>query len=182
MAALEDLIEAVKAQTAETQRLISVTEKLVMLRTEAIDHVKQAAAPAEKPAPKAKAEPKTAEPKAEAPKEEVKAAAATPVANDITLDMIREAIADGETPPAEFMKKVAAGYINWGGSEEAPVSTEEREARKAKVKELLAHPKIKADTVAAIPEGARKAALKKFVEWIEALAPAAVADEEVDDL
>jgi hypothetical protein len=186
MAALEDLIEVVKAQTAETQRLVAVTEKLVSLRTEAIDHVKQAAAPAaEKPAaaPKKVAEPKVAAPAAEKPAEAQKTAAPTPspVENDVTLDDVRGAIAGSGTPDPEFMKKVVAAYVNWGGTEDAPVSTEEREARKAKIKELLAHPKVNAPNVAGIPEGARKAVLKKLAEWIEALAPVE-ATEEVDDL
>ena len=178
MAALEQLIEAVKAQTAETQRLISVTEKLVTLRTEAIDHVKQAAAPAEKPAAKPKAEPK-----AEKPKEEPNPApaAATPVQNDVTLDQVRDAIGGSDTPAPDFMKKVVAAYVNWGGTEATPISTEEREARKTKIKELLAHPKVNAPNVAGIPEGARKAVLKKLAEWIEALAPTSATDE-VDDL
>ena len=177
MAALEQLIEAVKAQTAETQRLISVTEKLVTLRTEAIDHVKQTASPAEKASAK-KTEPKAEKP-AEKPKEEVKTAP-SPVTNDITLEQIKESIG-GDTPAPDFMKQVVAAYVNWGGTENEPVSTDEREARKTKIKELLAHPKVNAPNVAGVPEGARKAVLKKLAEWIEGLAPA-VTNEEVDDL
>ena len=99
----------------------------------------------------------------------------------MTLEGIQAAITAADTPTPEFMKKVVAAYIGWGGTEEAPVATEERETRKTKVREMLAHPKIKAATVAEIPEGTRKAALKKIVEWIEAMAPAA-ATEEVDNL
>jgi hypothetical protein len=187
MAALEDLMKAMEANTAELQRNTAAMEKLVSLRTEAIDHVKQVAAPAEKPAAAAKAEKPAAAAKAEKPAAEPKTEAAPakapadPVQNDVTEADIAAAIEATEIPTPDFMKKVVAAYVGWGGTAEAPVSTDEREVRKGKVKDILANPKVNAKSVADISEGARRAVLKKLQAWIAEIQPAASSDE-VDDL
>lgn len=183
MAALEDLITAVNANTAELQRLVDRTEKLVALRTEAIETVKSSAAP-EKKAEKPKAEPK---PKAEKPAAEEKPKADPKPASPVDPDALQATVDGGDTPDADYMKSAVAAYINYGGSEESPVGGDEREARKAKVKELLANPKVDAKTVAEMREGVRKAFLKKIIAWMQEIdaakaAPESGADSDVDDL
>lgn len=183
MAALEDLITAVNANTAELQRLVDRTEKLVALRTEAIETVKSSAAP-EKKAEKPKAE---AKPKAEKPAAEEKPKAEPTAATSLDPSTLQAVVDGDDIPDADYMKSAVAGFINYGGTEESPVSGDDREARKAQVKELLANPKVDAKTVAEIREGVRKAFLKKIIAWMQEIdaakaAPEAGGDSDVDDL
>lgn len=109
----------IAALTEAVVALTDITTKLHSLRADAIEQVTAAAKPgAAKKAAAAKADEPAAEPKAEA-KAEAPAA-------------------DAPTPEFLKMKKSVADFL--GGSERE----EEREARKAKVRELLANPKVAA--------------------------------------
>lgn len=113
----------IAALTEAVVALTDITTKLHSLRADAIEQVTAAAKPgAAKKAAAAKADEPAAEPKAE-PKAEAKAEAPA---------------ADAPTPEFLKMKKSVADFL--GGSERE----EEREARKAKVRELLANPKVAA--------------------------------------
>lgn len=114
----------IAALTEAVVALTDITTKLHSLRADAIEQVTAAAKPgaAKKAAAAAKADEPAAEPKAE-PKAEAKAEAPA---------------ADEPTPEFLKMKKSVADFL--GGSERE----EEREARKAKVRELLANPKVAA--------------------------------------
>jgi len=114
----------IAALTEAVVALTDITTKLHSLRADAIEQVTNAAKPgaAKKAAAAAKADEPAAEPKAE-PKVEAKADA--PAANEPTPEFLK-------------MKKSVADFL--GGSERE----EEREARKAKVRELLANPKVAA--------------------------------------
>lgn len=113
----------IAALTEAVVALTDITTKLHSLRADAIEQVTAAAKPgAAKPGAAAKADEPAAEPKAE-PKAETKSEAPA---------------ADAPTPEFLKMKKSVADFL--GGSERE----EEREARKAKVRELLANPKVAA--------------------------------------
>jgi len=114
----------IAALTEAVVALTDITTKLHSLRADAIEQVTAAAKPgaAKKAAAAAKADEPAAEPKAE-PKAGAKADA--PAAGEPTPEFLK-------------MKKSVADFL--GGSERE----EEREARKAKVRELLANPKVAA--------------------------------------
>lgn len=117
----------IAALTEAVVALTDITTKLHSLRADAIEQVTAAAKPgAAKKAAATKADEPAAEPKAE-PKAEAKAEAKAdaPAANEPTPEFLK-------------MKKSVADFL--GGSERE----EEREARKAKVRELLANPKVAA--------------------------------------
>jgi hypothetical protein len=183
MAALEELVQAVNANTAEVQRLTAITEKLLALRADAIESVRSAAeAPAKEPKAPAK---KTEKPAADAPKADApaKATEAPKAALEaVSLDTMRGVIAGDVEATDDLMKSIGASYANWGGSEESPVSKEDRVARLKNVKAILDNPKVAAATLAETKPNVRKAVVKKIVEFIEALAPVAAEEVEVDDL
>lgn len=110
----------IAALTEAVVALTDITTKLHSLRADAIEQVTAAAKPgaAKKAAAAAKADEPAAEPKAEAK-------ADAPAADEPTPEFLK-------------MKKSVADFL--GGSERE----EEREARKAKVRELLANPKVAA--------------------------------------
>lgn len=115
----------IAALTEAVVALTDITTKLHSLRADAIEQVTAAAKPGaakKAAAAAAKADEPAAEPKAE-PKAETKSEAPA---------------ADAPTPEFLKMKKSVADFL--GGSERE----EEREARKAKVRELLANPKVAA--------------------------------------
>ena len=167
----------------EMQKLTAVTTKLLETRVEAIETVRSAAAPTPKAdkADKPKAAPKAEEPKAETPKaEEPKAEA--PKAEKQPLS---SPLADDDLTDAGLKTHVAR-YITLGASDATPMTAEERTARMAKVKEVLAHEKIKAESVSTVPQNVRKAFRKKISDfeaeitangWLTAAAESEVADE-----
>lgn len=174
MPALEDLTAALNANTAEIQRLTAITEKLLAVRTDAIETVKSAAAPADKPATSKKTE-KPAETAASA-EEKPQPASAPP---KITIDELNAIIAGEKKASDDDMRAMGAFYVTFGGTDTDPVPQEEAKRRMATVRtEILAHPKIKAETMATVPENMRKAAAKKIGDLIAAIsAPAADPDE-----
>jgi len=196
MAALEELVQAVNANTAEVQRLTAITEKLLALRADAIESVRSAAEvpvketkapakksadkPAEKTATEAAPEVKEPEKVAEAPAKAPEAPKAAVAA--VSMDTMRGVIAGEVEATDDLMKSIGASYANWGGSEEAPISKEDRVARLKNIKGILDNPKVAAPTLAETKANVRKAVVKKIVEFIEALAPAAAEEAEVDDL
>ncbi|MFC7704847.1 hypothetical protein ACFQXB_11635 [Plastorhodobacter daqingensis] len=153
---ISELIAATKAQTAETQRLIGVSEKLYKLRAEAIEIVKSEAAPAEKKATPAKTSEKVADkPAADEPKANISAspedrkdpAVETPAATDGFSD--------------EDLKEKIKEYV-------AVDDADERKARAAKVKEILG--KVGAKTAPEVPAEKRKAfvnTINKFLKEVE---------------
>ena len=178
------LEEAIDALRDEVQKLTTITKALLEVRTEAIETVRSAAAPATKPAAAknvekgdAQAEKNPAPEKAEAPAEKKPAPAKA------------EAPAEDDTSD-DALKGHAALYVNFGASDDEPLTKEERDARMTKVRSVLDHEKIKAKTVAEVPQNARKAFRKKINEFIVELeangpltAPAeAETASEVDDL
>ena len=175
----------------EVQKLTAVTTKLLEVRTEAIETVRSAAAPekkavtapkkdVEKPAPEKAETPAEAAPakETEKPVPEKKVAAAAPTEIPAEDDLSDDAL-----------KAHVAYYVNFGTSDDAPLTKEEREARMAKVRGVLDHEKIKAKTVAEVPQNARKAFRKKIAEFIAEIesngpltAPAEAAAGDLDDL
>lgn len=187
--ALEEKLDALRD---EVQKLTAVTTKLLETRVEAIETVRTAAAPAaakpaavkkeaEKPAPEkveAPAEKPAPEKEAEKPAPETKPAAVAPSEAPAEDDLSDDAL-----------KGHAAFYVTYGTSNDAPLTKDERDARMAKVRAVLDHEKIKAKTVAEVPQNARKAFRKKINEFIAEIetngpltAPAEAAAGEVDDL
>lgn len=175
----------------EMQKLTAVTTKLLETRVEAIETVRSAAAPAPKPAAAAKKDAEKPAPEkteattetapvkeVEKPAPEKKAAAVAPAEAQAEDDLSDDAL-----------KAHVAYYVNFGTSDDAPLTKEEREARMTKVRGVLDHEKIKAKTVAEVPQNARKAFRKKINEFIAEIeasgqltAPAEAAAGEVDDL
>lgn len=171
----------------EMQKLTAVTTKLLETRVEAIETVRSAAAPAPKPAAAAKKDAEKPAPEkteattetapvkeVEKPAPEKKAAAEAQAEDDLSDDALKAHV---------------AYYVNFGTSDDAPLTKEEREARMTKVRGVLDHEKIKAKTVAEVPQNARKAFRKKINEFIAEIeasgqltAPAEAAAGEVDDL
>jgi hypothetical protein len=185
------LEQEVAALRDEVQKLTAVTTKLLEVRREAIETVRSTAAPekktvaetkkaAEKPAPEKVEVSAEAAPvkEAEKPAPEKTAAVVTP-----TEAPAEDDLSDGA------LKAHVAYYVNFGTSDDAPLTKEEREARMTKVRGVLDHEKIKAKTVAEVPQNARKAFRKKVNEFIAEIetngpltAPAEAAAGEVDDL
>ncbi|WP_108129369.1 hypothetical protein [Gemmobacter caeni] len=175
MPALEDLTAALTANTAEIQRLTAITEKLLAVRTDAIETVKSAAAPVDKPATSKKTE-KPAETAAASAEEKPQPASAPP---KITIDELNAIISGEKKASDDDMRAMGAFYVTFGGTDTDPVPQDEAKRRMATVRtEILAHPKIKAETMATVPENMRKAAAKKIGDLIAAIsAPAADPDE-----
>lgn len=175
MPALEDLTAALTATTAEIQRLTAITEKLLAVRTDAIETVKSAAAPADKPATSKKTE-KPAETASASVEEKPQPASAPP---KITIDELNAIISGEKKASDDDMRAMGAFYVTFGGTDTDPVPQDEAKRRMATVRtEILAHPKIKAETMATVPENMRKAAAKKIGDLIAAIsAPAADPDE-----
>lgn len=152
MASLEQAIDALRD---EVQKLTAITTKLLDVRADAIETVKNAAASPTKATKKP--EPEKAEPakeevaKAEPEKVEREVATQTPDADDLGDDAMKEHV---------------ASYVNFGYDDGA-MPKEEREARMTKVKEVLAHPKVNAKTVAEVPQNARNAFRKKIDSFID---------------
>lgn len=174
----------------EMQKLTAVTTKLLEVRTEAIETVRSAAAPAAKPAATKKEVEKPAPEKAEAPVETAPAKEVEKPAPEKKSAPVVSTEAPAEDDLSDdALKAHVAYYVNFGTSDDAPLTKEEREARMTKVRGVLDHEKIKAKTVAEVPQNARKAFRKKINEFIAEIetngpltAPAEAAAGEVDDL
>lgn len=138
-AALAELTAGVAAQTAATKELTDITNKLYALRADAIETVRGAAASP------GKAKDKPAEKPAE------KTAA--------------ETVADDKPAASESMTEVQRVVGDYVGAE--GISEEERKARKGKVAEVLAHPKVNAKKVSEIPAGLEKAVIKAVTTLAE---------------
>lgn len=185
------LEQEVAALRDEVQKLTAVTTKLLEVRTEAIETVRSAAAPEKKPAAAAKKEAeKPAPEKAEGPAEAAPVKEAEKPAPAKTAAVVAPTEAPAEDDLSDdALKAHVAYYVNFGTSDDAPLTKEEREARMTKVRGVLDHEKIKAKTVAEVPQNARKAFRKKVNEFIAEIetngpltAPAEAAAGEVDDL
>lgn len=181
----------------EVQKLTAVTTRLLETRVEAIETVRTAAAPAAaKPAATKKEVEKPAPEKAEAPAEKPAPEKPAPEkeAEKPAPETKPAAVVPSEAPAEDdlsddALKGHAAFYVTYGTSDDAPLTKEERDARMAKVRGVLDHEKIKAKTVAEVPQNARKAFRKKINEFIAEIeangpltAPAEAAAGEVDDL
>ena len=151
----------------EVQKLTAITTKLYETRVEAIETVRSAA---EKPAAAKPAAAKPTPEKAEAPVEKAAPEKAAPEKVEAPAEKKSAPVSAGipaeDDLSDEALKGHVAYYVNFGTSDDAPLTKEEREARMTKVRGVLDHEKIKAKTVAEVPQNTRKAFRKKIAEFI----------------
>lgn len=173
MSDIQNLVDALDRNTASNEKLQVTTQALLDLRTDAIEQVRAAAAP--------KGGKKTDSPAATVTTNEAAAAtnaadATTTATATITNEASARAGADAELTEAQ---KVIGQYVN-GAAEGSP----EREARKAEVLKVLAHPKVAVTAASKIPEAMIPAVVKAVNTLIGKgnVIPDAPAEEVVEDL
>lgn len=179
--ALAELSKRVAALTDEVQKNNAITQNLLEARTEAIESVRTAAA---KPAKAEKAEKPAAEEKKPAA-EEKKVEPEKPAAEEKQPEPEKPAAKPVTSIPAaddlsnDALKAHVAYFINFGSSDENPLSKEDRDLRMGKVRSVLENPKVNAKTVAEVPDNTRKAFRKKINDFIAELE---TSSNEVDEI
>jgi hypothetical protein len=160
---------AIKENTEALSKLLTATERLIGLRTEAVETVKAAAAPA--PAAAKAAKPKDAPPAAEEPKANI---SATPEDRQPSASATDLEDAAMKHP----LGKLIIDYVKNGYPEDHPQAAQERAARLQKVKalygaisEALTKAKGTPVTIASftdIPEANHAQIIKKLEDFIAA--------------